>query len=55
MRVHFSAGAWADYLHRTAADPAARRRLNILIADIARQPVTGLGKPETPIPARGRA
>ena len=46
MRVCFSEGGWADYLHWPDADPVLHRRLNELIEDIRRHPFTGLGKPE---------
>ncbi len=46
MRIVFSAGAWDDYLHWQAADPALLVRINELIKDASRSPFKGIGKPE---------
>lgn len=38
--------AWEDYLYWQATDKKQLKRINQLIADIQRQPFTGLGDPE---------
>jgi len=38
--------AWEDYLHWQATDKAMLKRVNALIQDMLRTPLTGLGKPE---------
>jgi toxin YoeB len=50
VKLVFAAGAWDDYLHWQATDPATLDRLNTLIRECMRSPFTGLGKPE---PLRG--
>lgn len=42
----FSPQAWEDYLHWQTADRAVLRRVNKLIADVSRSPLTGIGKSE---------
>jgi toxin YoeB len=46
VRLLFTPGAWEDYRHWIAADPATLRRLNELIRDVQRSPFKGIGKPE---------
>ncbi len=48
--VHFDAGAWEDFLFWLASDRKTARRIVRLIAEIQRDPFTGIGKPE---PLRG--
>jgi toxin YoeB len=50
VKLHFSEGAWEDYLHWQASDEKMLHRLNALIKDCARSPFQGIGKPE---PLRG--
>ncbi len=46
MKIKFSARAWEDYQYWIRTDKKTLRHLNTLIADIARQPYQGIGKPE---------
>lgn len=46
MRILWDQDGWGDYLYWQGADPAILRRINALIADIARNPFQGLGRPE---------
>jgi toxin YoeB len=46
MQRVFSPQAWSDYLHWQSTDPAAVRRINLLLKDIVRDPFAGIGKPE---------
>lgn len=46
MKVLFTEDAWDDYLHWQTHDRKVLKRVNALIADIARQPFAGKGKPE---------
>ena len=48
--VHFDSGAWEDFLFWLASDRNTARRIVRLIAEIQRDPFTGIGKPE---PLRG--
>lgn len=48
--VHFDSGAWEDLLFWLASDRKTARRIVRLIAEIQRNPFTGIGKPE---PLRG--
>jgi len=48
--VHFDSGAWEDFLFWLASDRKTARRIVRLIAEIQRDPCTGIGKPE---PLRG--
>jgi toxin YoeB len=48
--VHFDSAAWEDFLFWLASDRKTARRIVRLIAEIQRDPVTGIGKPE---PLRG--
>lgn len=50
MRIVFAAQAWEDYLHWQAHDRKVLDRLNALIKEASRTPLTGTGKPE---PLRG--
>jgi toxin YoeB len=46
MKLVWAEAAWEDYLHWQAHDRAVLQKINDLIRDAARQPFTGLGKPE---------
>ncbi len=46
MKLVFSKEAWDDDQHWLGADPKTFQRLNELIADCARSPFMGIGKPE---------
>jgi toxin YoeB len=48
--VHFDSAAWEDFLFWLASDRKTARRIVRLIAEIQREPFTGIGKPE---PLRG--
>ena len=48
--VHFDSGAWEDSLFWLASERKTARRIVRLIAEIQRDPFTGIGKPE---PLRG--
>ncbi|MDX2369629.1 MAG: Txe/YoeB family addiction module toxin [Colwellia sp.] len=39
--------AWEDYLYWQTTDKKALKRINLLIKYIQRQPLDGLGEPET--------
>jgi len=47
VNILFSAQGWDDYLYWQQTDKARLKRINALIADICRHPLTGIGKPET--------
>lgn len=46
MTLSFSSRAWADYLYWQENDPKMVSRINDLLKDVARNPFTGIGKPE---------
>ena len=46
MILAFSSRAWEDYTYWQATDPKLVLRINELLKDIARNPFTGIGKPE---------
>jgi len=46
MRLVFTPNGWADYTYWLAADRQMLKRINRLIDDALRDPVTGIGKPE---------
>lgn len=46
MRLVFTPNGWADYTYWLAADRQVLKRINRLIDDALRDPVTGIGKPE---------
>ena len=46
MRLVFTPHGWADYLHWQSVDKKTVKRINRLIEDTLRDPVTGIGKPE---------
>ena len=44
--INFDADAWEDFLFWLASDRKTARRITRLIAEIQRDPFTGIGKPE---------
>lgn len=46
MRLIFAEQAWDDYLYWQKTDKKLPERINALIKDISRTPLTGIGKPE---------
>lgn len=46
MRFAFTSHGWEDYVHWQTADRSTLRRINRLLDDIARDPFSGIGKPE---------
>jgi toxin YoeB len=44
--VHFDPGAWEDFLFWLASDRKTARRIVRIIAEIQRDPFSGIGKPE---------
>lgn len=44
--ICFDAGAWDDFLYWLGSDRRIARRITRLIAEIQRDPFTGIGKPE---------
>ncbi len=46
MRLVFAPQAWEDYVHWQSTDRAIAKRINRLVDDMLRDPLTGIGKPE---------
>jgi len=46
MRLVFTPHGWEDYCHWQSADRSTLKRINRLLADVARDPTDGIGKPE---------
>jgi len=46
MRLVFTPNGWSDYTYWLAADRQTLKRINLLIDDALRDPVSGIGKPE---------
>ncbi len=46
MRLVFTEHGWEDYLHWQSADRVVLKRVNRLIEDALRDPLSGVGKPE---------
>jgi toxin YoeB len=46
VRLVFTPHGWEDYTYWLAADRTTLKRINRLIDDALRDPVTGIGKPE---------
>jgi toxin YoeB len=44
--VAFDPNGWEDYVYRQTQDRRTLKRINQLIADVVRDPFTGIGKPE---------
>lgn len=45
MMIKWEADAWADYVE-WQTDKAMLKRINLLIKEIQREPLSGIGKPE---------
>ena len=46
MKITFTEASWADYLWLQENDKKLLKRVNLLIKDIIRNSVEGIGKPE---------
>ena len=46
MKLLFSSSAWDDYLYWQKTNKKIVKRINILIKEIQRNPLEGIGKPE---------
>ena len=46
MTLIFAEQAWDDYLYWQKTDKKLLERINVLVKDISRTPLTGIGKPE---------
>lgn len=46
MQITFSQAAWDDYVYWQEHDKGILKKLNKLITETVRNPLTGLGKPE---------
>jgi toxin YoeB len=46
MKINFTETGWADYIFWQKQDKKTLKKINNLIADIARHGYNGLGKPE---------
>ena len=46
MKLIFSDHAWDDYLYWQKTDRKIAKRINLLIREVMRDPITGIGKPE---------
>ena len=46
MQIAFSEASWKDYLYWQRNDKSVIKKINKLIEDILRHPVTGISKPE---------
>jgi toxin YoeB len=44
--IAFDPNGWEDYVYWQTQDRKTLRRINLLIADVIRDPFTGIGKPE---------
>ena len=44
--ILFTPSAWADYTYWQSQDKKTLKRINSLIEAVAREPFTGIGKPE---------
>ncbi|MCL2386498.1 MAG: Txe/YoeB family addiction module toxin [Defluviitaleaceae bacterium] len=45
-KLTFAEGAWAEYLQWQTKDPKTLKRINLLLKDIDRNGIDGIGKPE---------
>ena len=45
-QLAFDRHGWEDYTYWQSQDRKTLRRINALIADVSRDPITGIGKPE---------
>ncbi|WP_082820184.1 Txe/YoeB family addiction module toxin [Desulfuromonas sp. DDH964] len=46
MKLIFSENSWEDYQYWVQTDQKILKRVNALIQDIQRSPLSGIGKPE---------
>ena len=46
MKIIFTQGAWEEYLFWQSTNQKIYKRINSLIKETARNPYTGIGKPE---------
>ena len=46
MKITFTQSAWEEYLFWQSTSPKTLKRINSLIKQTARNPYTGIGKPE---------
>ena len=46
MKITFTQSAWEEYLFWQSTSPKTLKRINSLIKETARNPYTGIGKPE---------
>ena len=46
MKIIFTPSAWEEYLFWQSTSPKTLKRINSLIKETARNPYTGIGKPE---------
>ena len=46
LAVAFDPNGWEDYVYWQTQDRRTLKRINQLIADVVRDPFTGIGKPE---------
>ena len=46
MTLIFAEQAWDDYIYWQKTDKKLLERINVLVKDISRTPLTGIGKPE---------
>ena len=47
MNIAFTDDSWSEYLYWQQKDKQILKRINALIKDIKRNPLDGIGKPET--------
>ena len=47
MKLIFAEAAWEDYLYWQQKDKRTVERINKLVKEVLREPITGIGKPET--------
>ena len=46
MKIIFTPSAWEEYLFWQSTNPKTLKRINYLIKETARNPYSGIGKPE---------
>ena len=46
MKIIFTSSAWEEYLFWQSTNPKTLKRINSLIRETARNPYSGIGKPE---------
>ncbi len=47
MRIVFTTNSWEDYIYWQTIDKKILKRINALIKDISREPLGGIGNPES--------